>query len=55
MNKWSRITAEDFERAEPKIKRGDIVVCNTGWQRYWRKDDMEYYGHYPGLVPSAAE
>ncbi len=55
MKKWSRITAADFEKAKPKIEPGDIVVCNTGWQKYWRKNDMEYYGHYPGLVPSGAE
>ncbi|MFC2044571.1 cyclase family protein [Chloroflexota bacterium] len=53
--KWDKITAEDFEKATPKIEPGDFVVCNTGWQKWYRKEDYVYYHHYPGLVPSAAE
>jgi kynurenine formamidase len=53
--KWDTITAADFEKATPKIERGDFVVCNTGWQKWYRVQDYEYYCHYPGLVPSAAE
>ncbi len=55
LKKWGRITAEDLEKAKPRIEPGDIVVCNTGWQRWWRVKDYEYYYHYPGLVHSAAE
>jgi kynurenine formamidase len=53
--KWDRITAEDFEKATPKIKEGDFVVVNTGWHKYWRVNEYVYFHHYPGLVPSAAE
>ena len=53
--KWARLTAEDFEKAKPEIKAGDIVVCNTGWQEYYDRDNYIYFNHYPGMVPSAAE
>jgi kynurenine formamidase len=55
MKKWHRITAEDFEKATPKIEEGDIVVCNTGWHHYWWKKAYVYHNHYPGLVPSGVE
>ena len=29
--KWEAITAEDLEKATPKIEAGDFVVINTGW------------------------
>lgn len=54
MKKWDQIRSEDFEKAKPKIKPGDIVIVNTGWQRYWQKKDFIYHNHYPGLVPSGA-
>jgi len=53
--KWDRITAEDFEKATPKIKAGDIVVVNTGWHKYYGPDNYTYFNHYPGMVPSAAD
>jgi kynurenine formamidase len=53
--KWDRITAEDFEKATPKIQRGDFVVCNTGWHKFYGEQNYIYFNHYPGLVPSAAE
>ena len=54
--KWGIITAEDFEKATPKIEAGDFVVVNTGWQKWLRPDKgYEYYHYYPGLLPSAAE
>jgi len=53
--KWDCITAEDFEKATPKIEPGDFVVVNTGWQKWYKVQDYVYYHHYPGLVPSAAE
>ena len=55
MKKWHRITAEDFEKATPKIEPGDLVVCNTGWQKWWWVKEYVYHNHYPGLVPSGAE
>ncbi len=50
--KWEQITAEDLEKAEPKIQPGDIVVINTGWHKKYG-DNQEYFGYAPGLVPSA--
>ncbi len=55
MKKWQNITAEDFEKATPKVQPGDLVVVNTGWQHYWMVKDYTYYNYYPGLVPSGAE
>lgn len=55
MKKWDKIDAEAFEKAEPKIKEGDIVICNTGWHHYWWKNAYVYHNHYPGLVPSGTE
>jgi kynurenine formamidase len=59
-NKWDTITAEDFEKATPKIKEGDFVVVNTGWHHQYKPIGMgdrayEYFHYYPGLLPSAAE
>ncbi|MFC2006723.1 cyclase family protein [Chloroflexota bacterium] len=54
MKKWDSITAEDFEKAKPKIEPGDIVIVNTGWNKYWRVNDYAYWNHYPGLVQSGA-
>ncbi len=51
--KWDKITADDFENATPKIKAGDFVVVNTGWNKEW--PTYAYWHYYPGLVPSAAE
>jgi len=59
--KWDTITAEDFEKATPKIEAGDFVVVNTGWHEWLSEEcrdsikTYEYYNYYPGLVPSAAE
>ncbi len=55
MKKWSNITAEDFEKHQPKIEPGDIVIVNTGWDRYYRTNDYVYWNQYPGLVRSGAE
>ncbi len=58
--KWDTITAEDFEKATPKVQEGDFVVVNTGWHTWFKPIGMgdkayEYFHYYPGLVPSAAE
>lgn len=50
--KWEHITADDLEKARPKIQRGDIVIINTGWHKQYR--DGNYFAYCPGLVPSAA-
>jgi len=53
--KWEVITPEDLEKANPKIEPGDIVVINTGWHHYWRKNNYIYFNHYPGLYREGAE
>jgi kynurenine formamidase len=58
--KWDTISAEDFEKARPKIQKGDFVVVNTGWHHWFKPIGMgdrayEYFHYYPGLIPSAAE
>jgi kynurenine formamidase len=54
--KWGKIVAADFEEATPKIRAGDFVVVNTGWQKHLTPDkSYEWYHYYPGLMPSAAE
>ena len=35
--KWEVVTADDLEKARPKIQPGDIVIVNTGWHRYLRR------------------
>jgi kynurenine formamidase len=51
--KWGLIEPADLQRAKPQIKKGDIVLINTGWhQRY--ADSKEYFGYAPGLSKRAA-
>lgn len=52
--KWGIITAEDLERATPKIRKGDIVMINTGAHRLWG-DNPDYFAYSPGLYKEAAE
>lgn len=52
--KWDIITAEDLEKATPKIEEGDFVVVNTGWHKYFMKQQYVYMNHYPGFYESAA-
>ena len=51
---WELVTAEDLEKATPKILAGDIVIIATGWHRMY-SDSKEYFGHAPGLSKGAAE
>ena len=51
--KWELIEPADLERAKPQIKRGDIVLINTGWHRKY-SDSKEYFGYAPGLSRRAA-
>jgi len=52
--KWEVITAEDLEKAEPPIEKGDIVIVNTGWHRYWG-DTVKYFCYAPGFYIEAGE
>ncbi|HSF83225.1 MAG TPA: cyclase family protein [Anaerolineales bacterium] len=52
--KWEKITPEDLEKAEPKIERGDIVIINTGWHKYYG-DNVQYFCYAPGLYLEAGK
>lgn len=52
--KWDVVTAEDLENAEPKIEKGDIVIVNTGWHKYWG-DNVKYFAYAPGFYKEAGE
>jgi kynurenine formamidase len=53
-NKWEVITPEDLEKARPKIEKGDIVIINSGWHKYWG-DNRKYFAYSPGLYKEAGE
>jgi len=52
--KWGVITPQDLEKAEPKIRKGDIVMINTGSHRKYG-DNPDYFAYSPGLYKEAAE
>jgi len=52
--KWEVITPEDLEKARPKIEKGDIVIINSGWHKYWG-DSTKYFCHSPGLYKEAGQ
>ncbi len=52
--KWEKIMPEDLEKATPKIEKGDIVIINTGWHKYWG-DNTKYFCYSPGLYREAGE
>jgi arylformamidase len=45
------IVAADLERATPAIKRGDIVLIDTGW---WEQINTDSYEDHPVLTEEAA-
>jgi kynurenine formamidase len=52
--KWELVTPQDLEKAEPRIQKGDIVIVNTGWHRYWG-DSQQYFAYAPGFYKEAGE
>jgi kynurenine formamidase len=52
--KFEFITAEDLEKATPKIEKGDIVIIHCHMHAQFG-DNKDYFARSPGLVPSAAE
>jgi kynurenine formamidase len=52
--KWELIEPTDLEKATPKVRKGDVVLIDTGWHRKY-SDSIEYFGHAPGLSKKAAE
>ena len=47
--KWDIITAEDLEKATPKIEKGDFVVLNTGWHKHFLTPHYVYMNHFPSF------
>ena len=52
--KWGVITPDDLQKATPQIRRGDILMINTG-SHHKLGDNDEYYAYSPGLYKEAAE
>ena len=52
--KWEKIMPKDLEKVTPKVEKGDIVIINSGWHRYYG-DNITYFCHAPGLYKEAAE
>jgi kynurenine formamidase len=52
--RWEVITAKDLEKATPKIKKGDIVIINSGWHHKFG-DNTDYFCYSPGLYKEAGE
>ncbi|MBI4584042.1 MAG: cyclase family protein [Planctomycetes bacterium] len=52
---WEVITAADLEQARPAIQKNDIVIINTGFHKYWGKDEDRYAYKYPGLGTEAVD
>ena len=53
------LTVDDLERAQAaadvEIREGDVVCLNTGWGRFFMKDNARYTAGEPGLDVEAAE
>ena len=47
----------DFEKEYGEIQKGEIVLVDTGWMRYWaiRPNDAAVTHNYPGLSKEAAQ
>jgi kynurenine formamidase len=56
---WVELKPEHFEKAAAKdgleIRKNDWVAVNTGFQRFWRKNNDKYYNYYPGMGPEVAK
>jgi kynurenine formamidase len=50
---WEYVEPADLEAATPAVEEGDVVILNTGWHHRY-SDNMEYFGHAPGLSEAAA-
>jgi len=55
LKKWDIIGAKDLDNAKPKIEEGDFVVINTGWHKYYRKNNYVYMNHFPGFYDEAGK
>lgn len=65
LTQWHRyespevITVADLEHAlsaeKIEIRRGDVVLVNTGWERFWKTDNKKYVTSMPGIGVDAAK
>ena len=55
LGKWDVIGRKELDNAKPQIRRGDFVVINTGWHKYFPTYGYTYFNHYPGCYTEAAE
>jgi kynurenine formamidase len=55
LKKWDVIGRKELDAAAPKIKKGDFVVINTGWHKYFPKYPYVFFNHYPGFYTEAAD
>lgn len=53
--KWDIIGAKDLDNAKPEIKKGDFVVINTGWHKYFLTKPYDFMNYFPGFYTEAAE
>src|SRR4030067_338195 len=55
----SRVTFPEYatfpDAPKPQIKKGDFVVVNTGWHKYFPKQGYIYFNHFPGFYTEAAD
>ncbi|MCC6474935.1 MAG: cyclase family protein [Burkholderiales bacterium] len=52
--KWEVVTPKDLENATPRIRKGDILMINTGSHHDYG-DTPEYFCYGPGLYKDAAQ
>jgi kynurenine formamidase len=55
LKKWDIIGRRELDAAQPKIQKGDFVVINTGWHKYFPQYPYVFFNHYPGFYTEAAD
>jgi len=55
LKKWDVIGKKDLDNAKPQIKKGDFVVVNTGWHKYFPTYGYVFFNYFPGFYTEAAE
>jgi kynurenine formamidase len=54
-DEWGIVTGDDLENATPRIEKGDRVIINTGWHRFYESDPERYMLRNPGCDKSAID
>src|SRR4030042_7088521 len=55
LKKWDVIGKKELDNAKPQIKKGDFVVVNTGWHKYFPTYGYTFFNYFPGFYTEAAE